>query len=184
MSDLFIAEFKGTYRAPSPEGIRDQNVTKPFHVKVKMKRECLKAPGLNGLFSTYYKEFLRKLYPDMIDTYMYDLVEAKELDGSIINNPRALSYENLLAFIRKEQLPINVGLYPPNELRNQVILYNEDPKGQKHLEGKLQALKGSMLAISAELQSLDDVIAIVKDDEDADMEDLLATSGKSRAKKK
>lgn len=183
MSDLFIAEFKGTYRAPSPEGIRDQNITKAFHVKVKMKRECLKAPGLNGLFATYYLEFLRKLYPDMIDTYMYDLVEARELDGTIINNPRALSYENLLKFIHSERLPINVGLYPPNELRNQVILFQEDPKGQKHLEEKLQAIKGNMLAISSELQSLDDVIAIVEA-EDSEMEDLLATSGKGRTKKK
>jgi hypothetical protein len=183
MSDLFIAEFKGTYRAPSPDGIRDQNVTKPFHVKVKMKRECLKAPGLNGLFSTYYKEFLRNIYPDMIDTYMYDLVQATELDGTIINNPRALSYENLLKFISSERLPINVGLYPPNELRNQVILYQEDPKGQKHLEEKLQALKGNMLAISAELQSLNDVIAVVEE-EDSEMEDLLATAGKGRTKKK
>ncbi len=161
MSDYILAEFKGTYRAPHPDGIRDQNITKPFHVKVKMKRECLDAPGLNGLFATYYKELLRKLYPDMIDTYFYDLVEARELDGSAIENPKALSHDNLLKYIGQRRMPINPLLYTPNELRNEVILYEIDPKGQQHLQNKLEQQKGSQLKISAEIMAIDDVITIV-----------------------
>lgn len=182
MSDqsYFVAEFQGTYRAPHPDGVRDANVTKQFHVKVKMKRECLNAPGLNGLFDVYYKEFLRQRYPDLIDTYQFNLVEARELDGSVINNPKALSYEGLLAYIHTKRYLINVSLYSPQELRNQVVLYEEDKGGQQFLENKLQAMKGSMLATANELQSLDDVMVVV--DEQPSVEALLSGGGKSKAK--
>jgi hypothetical protein len=160
MTDYILAEFKGTYRAPHPDGIRDQNVTRNFNVKVKMKRECLNAPGLNGFFGSYYKEFLRKLYPDMIDTYKYEMVQATELDGKPIDSPKALPYEGLLQYIFRKKYPINPTLYSPKELRNQINLYEEDPKGQQFLEEKLQRLRGNQLAIAAELQSMDDVISI------------------------
>lgn len=188
MSDYILAEFKGTYRSPHPGGLRDQNVLKDFHVRVKMRRECLEAPGLNGLFANYYKEFLRRQYPDMIDTYMFDLVQATELDGSVILNPKALSYTGLLQYVASRRLPINTSLFSPTELRNEVVLFEHDPKGQQHLQALLEKRKGSTIAISAELQELDDVLVVVDPDEEADqdeeseasLEDLL--SGKVQAK--
>lgn len=162
---FILAEFRGTYRSPHPQGIKDANVTKDFHVKVKMRRESLSAPGLNGLFACYYKELLRGLYPDMIDTYQFNLVQATELDGTIITDPKALSHENLLEYIAYKGYPINPGLYPPHELRNEVVLYEFDAKGQQHLQKKLQEQKGNMLEIAAMLHGLDDVIVVVGDSE-------------------
>lgn len=195
MSDYFLAEFKGTYRAPHPGGLRDQNVTKDFHVRVKMRRECLEAPGLNGLFANYYKEFLRKQYPDMIDTYMFDLVQATELDGSVIDNPKALSYQRLVQYVTRRRLPVNTALYSPTELRNEVVLYEQDPKGQQHLQALLETRKGSTIAISAELQELDDVLVVVDPNEDdsesddvedseASLEDLLSGAAVAQPKPK
>jgi hypothetical protein len=109
--DYILAEFKGTYRAPNPDGIRDQQIVKPFHVRVKMKRECLKAPGLNGFFDNYYKNFLKRAYPEMIELYQFQMVQATELDGSIINDPKALSHEGLLAYIKDRKYPINALLF-------------------------------------------------------------------------
>lgn len=193
MSKYIIAEFKGNYRAPHPEGRREENVTKRFHVKVKMKRECLAAPGLCGLFENYYKEFVRTLYPEMIDFHMFEFVEALNEDGSVINDPKALSYKGLLEYVAERGYPVNVTLYTPTELRNQVNLYEQDKLGQQHLEAKFQAMKGSMLAIANELKSMDDVIQIYNPNEEPapspvakvepSVEDLLAApGGKSKTK--
>lgn len=189
MSDrnYILAEFKGTYRAPHPDGIKDANVTKQFNVKVKMKRESLKAPGLCGLFATYYKELLKTVkdkegnlvYRDMIDTYMYDLVQATELDGTVINNPKALSHERLISYIKEKEYPINALLYSSGELRNEVILYEEDPKGQQYLQNRRQKQKGHTLAISAEIQNLDDVIQVVGAEREPELA-AAASKGKSK----
>lgn len=165
--NYILAEFKGTYRAPHPEGFREQNITKDFHVRVKMKRECLLAPGLNGLFATYYKEFLRKLKPDMIDLYVFDLVQATELNGATIYDPKALSHDGLMDYINQKKYPINPLLYSMLELRDQVVLFEQDPKGQQHLQDKLQNLKGNMLATSAELRELEDLMVEVGVDDDS-----------------
>jgi hypothetical protein len=157
-----LAEFKGTYRAPHPAGIRDQQITPSFHVKVKMKREWLEQPGLNAFFQAYYKPFLQKLYPDFLDTHFFDLIEATELDGTEIESPKALSHAGLLGYIERRGLKINALLYgTTNELRNQVILYEEDQKGQQILQGKEELLKGTALSTAAELQGLDDVMVLV-----------------------
>lgn len=179
--EYFLAEFKGNYRAPEPTGQRDLNITKPFHVKVKMKRDYLddsRVLGLNGIFATYYKEYLRRMYPDMIDLYFFDLVEGTELDGSVIENPKALSFDNLAKYIQWRKYPINIGLYTPAELRNQVLLYEKDAAGQQFLESNLTQMRGSMLAIANELQSLDDVM--VKVEQSPSVEDLLEPAGRRR----
>lgn len=162
MADLISAEFKGSYRAPHPDGIRDANITKNFHVRVKMKRSALKAPGLKGLFATYYKEFVREAYPDMIDLYEFDLVQATELDGTIIHDPKALSYDGLLNYISTHKYPINPMLYSRHELRNEVALYEVDKSGQQHLQNRLQQLRGNALEMSAELSKLADILEVVE----------------------
>jgi hypothetical protein len=162
MADYILAEFKGTYRAPHPEGIKDAKVAKQFHVKVKMLRDCLSAPGLKGLFHVFYLEHLRKNYPDLVDTYKYDLVQATEIDGTEIDSPKALNYDGLLKYIAKRRYPINASLYSPAKLRNEIVLYEQDAKGQQFLEQKLMARKGSMLAIAAELQNIDDIMTVVQ----------------------
>lgn len=183
-SDYILAEFKGTYRAAHPDGQRDVNVTKPFHVKVKMKASVIsdnRVLGLNGLFATYYKEFLRRMFPDMIDTYFFDLVEATEVDGTPIEHPKALSHKGLLEYISKKRYPINITLYTPGELRNEVMLYESDEKGQQKLESIRTELRGSELAVAAELQKLDDVLVVV-DEAQQSVEDLLAAPGKGKRK--
>ena len=180
MGDYILAEFKGNYRAPHPSGVRDQNITKEFHVKVKMKRDSLQAPGLCGLFSTYYKELLRKQYPDMIDTYFYEMIQATELNGAKIDHPKAMSHDDLLAYINKRQYPINPLLYSGTELRNEVILYEQDPKGQQHLQGKLEAQKGNMIAIASELHSLEDVLIVVGKEPQAAPADPVITPVESK----
>ncbi|MBX9687083.1 MAG: hypothetical protein K2X27_10300 [Candidatus Obscuribacterales bacterium] len=177
MSDFILAEFKGTYRAPHPDGVRDANITKPFHVKVKMLRSNLKAPGLKGLFATYYKDFLRNAYTDMIDTYEFDLVQATELDGSVIHDPKALSYDGLLEHISRHHYPINPMLYPRHELRNEVVLYETDKAGQQHLQERLQKLKGNALETAAQLQRVEDVLVVVKPDAEP------VAAGKAKGKK-
>ncbi|MBX9937649.1 MAG: hypothetical protein K2Y32_00265 [Candidatus Obscuribacterales bacterium] len=186
-SEYILAEFKGTYRAPEPNGQRDLNVTKPFHVAVKMDRSVLtddRVLGLKGLFATYYREFVRRAYPDMIDLYFFDLVQATELDGTVIENPKALSFDNLIAYIQKKRYPINTTLYAPAELRNEVLLYERDKDGQQHLESLRTKMRGSELAVAAKLQNLDDVLVVLTPSSaSADsLEDLLAPAG--RAKKK
>lgn len=160
-ADYILAEFKGTYRAPHPDGIRDQSITKPFHVKVKMKREALKAPGMCGLFRVYYFEHLRKAYPDIQDTYNYELVQATELNGDVIDNPKALSYDGLLAYIKEKEYPINTLLYSPVELRNEVVLYEEDPKGQQFLQEKRLKVHGNAMKMAADLTEVDDLLVVV-----------------------
>lgn len=163
--NFILAEFKGTYRAPHPQGVRDQNITKEFHVKVKMERKSLKAPGLKGLFATYYKEFLRQAYPDMIDTYDFDLVQATELDGKRINDPKALSYEGLLEYIHEHDYNINAMLYPRHELRNEVVLYEKDREGQQLLQGKIQEQRGNALATAEKLSKVSDILSVVAPEE-------------------
>lgn len=159
--NFILAEVKGTYRAPHPDGIRDANVTKDFHVKVKMEREWLNAPGLNGFFATYYKEHLKRAYPEMIDLYMFSVVQATELDGTPIHEPKAMSHDQLLEYIAKKKYPINPLLFSSNELRNEVILYEADPSGQQHLQGLRERRKGSVLATAAKLQEVGDLMEII-----------------------
>jgi hypothetical protein len=160
---LILAEFKGTYRAPHPDGFQNQNVERPFHVKVKMKRESLQAPGLNGLFVTYYSGFMKKLFPDMIELYRWENLGCTELDGSPIeDDPKAMNRDQLLAYIKRKKYNINALLYPTvTELRNEVVLYETDRAGQQYLEGKRQELKGNLLEMAAEIAELDDVVVIV-----------------------
>jgi len=158
VNGFILAEFRGTYKAPHPEGFDKSQVEKPFHIKVKMKRESLNAPGLNGLFQTYYAGFMKKAYPDYIELYRFETVQATNLDGTVIRNPKALSHEGLLTYMKEENIPINPLLYEPSELRNQVCLYMEDKKGQQFLQEKLQNSKGQMLATAAELADIDDIL--------------------------
>jgi len=162
MSNLILAEFKGSYRSPHPQGYKDQNIERQFHVKVKMKRDSLNAPGLNGLFATYYASFLKNIFPDFLELYMFSLVEATELDGTPIRNPKCLSHAGLLQYIQDERIPINPLLYgDTTELRNQVVLYQVDSKGQQVLQEKIQKTKGQMLATAEELATIDDIVTVV-----------------------
>lgn len=160
-SEFFLAEFKGTYRAPHPAGIRTETIIRDFHVKVTMLKKFLAGDGLNGAFQVYYKGFLKNHYPDMINTYQFDLVEATELDGTKIDNPRCLSYQGLLDYIANRRYPINAMLYSALELRDEIILYEKDPKGQQHLQGKRENLKGNVLSTAAELGQLPNVMVKV-----------------------
>lgn len=157
-----LAEFKGTYRAPHPGGIKDQNVLKDFHVKVEMPKSFLKAPGLNGFFVNHYLNYLRSAYPDLIKTYRFQLIEVTELDGSVIDNPKCLSYQGLLDYIKRREFPINPSLFDEAELRNEVLLYEQDAKGQQFLQDKIQQRKGTELAIAQALSDRPNLVRVIQ----------------------
>lgn len=179
MSDYFIAEFKGTYRAPHADGIRDQFVLKNFHVKVKMKRDFLAAPGLNGTFANYYAKAVAALYPDFVDLYQFEFVEGLELDGKKIDNPKAMSHADLVEYVTRKKYPINTMLFNASELRNEVVLYEQDPSGQQTLQARYEKQRGGTIALSNELSALDDLV--VRVDAEPVAEAVLA--GKPPAKK-
>jgi hypothetical protein len=156
--DLMLAEFKGTYRIPHPDGIKGESVLRPFHVIVKMKKQFLEAPGLHGFFLSYYANQVKKCYPDMISIYHVEFQEAKELDGKVINNPKALSFKNLRAYIHEKNYPINTALYSDVELRNEVVLYESDPKGQQHLQKRREDARGGEMEVARELSEIEDLV--------------------------
>lgn len=152
-----LAEFKGTYSCASPTGIKGQKIEKPFHVKVEMKKDFLNHPGPTGMvslcgpFVTYHKQELKQIHPDLIDTYMFELIEATELDGTKINRPECLSYEDLKDYITEKEYPINTSLYSRTDLRHAVRLYEHDEKGQQKLQGDIEKVRGGVLRISNEI---------------------------------
>lgn len=160
--EYILVEFKGTYRAPHPDGY-EKDVQKDFHVKVKMKRGVLAGPGTCGHFQAYYKGHLKKIYPDFKDTYFFEMVEATELDGSIIHNPKAYSQANLIDYIARMGYPINPILYPTGtDLRNEVVLYENDKNGQQHLQRLLEDMKGAEIRTAAELRELGEIMFAVE----------------------
>lgn len=178
-SEYFIAEFKGTYRAPHPSGARDQQITKDFHVKVKMLQTALDAPGLKGAFQNYYKESVKALYPDLIDFYSVQFIKGVELNGDKIDNPKAMSYADLVAYITRKKYPVNPLLFDQEELRNQVVLYEFDPSGQQLLQGKTEKLRGGQIEMALKLAAVDDLVVVV--DPTAVVE--VVAAGKPPAKK-
>lgn len=160
--EYILVEFKGTYRAPHPDGY-EKDVQKDFHVKVKMKRGVLAGPGTCGHFQAYYKGHLKKIYPDFKDTYFFEMVQATELDGSIIHNPKAYSQANLIDYIARMGYPINPILYATGtELRNEVVLYEQDKGGQQHLQKLLEDMKGAEIRTAAELRELGEIMFAVE----------------------
>lgn len=152
--DLMLATFQGSYRVAHPDGFQDQNVLNNFEVDVQMSKEFLETPGLNAPFRVYYQHLVKSVYPDMIDLYRWELVQATELDGTPIENPKALSYSNLIDYINKKKYPINIGLFTPAELRNEVILYEQDAKGQQHLQELQENIRGASLRIGQQIAAL------------------------------
>lgn len=161
-NDLMLGEFKGVYRAPHPAGYRDQNIVMPFHVKVKMKREFLSAPGLCGLFKNHYEHALRAKYSEMLELYRFEFMGATELDGKPINNPKAMYHKELIKYIAEKRYPINMSLYNQTELRNEVNLYEHDPQGQQFLQGKLEYMHGGTIALTNELAQIEDLVQVVE----------------------
>lgn len=160
--EYILVEFKGTYRAPHPDGY-EKDVQKDFHVKVKMKRSVLAGPGTCGNFQAYYKGHLKKIYPDFKDTYFFEMIEATELDNSPIYNPKAMSHANLVDYIAKMGYPINPILFPTaTDLRNEVVLYEQDKSGQQHLQKQLEDMKGAEIRTAAELRELGEIMFEVK----------------------
>jgi hypothetical protein len=159
-NELMLASFKGTYRSPHPEGFKEQAILRPFDVTVKMKQSFLAAPGLCGFFRNHYFAALKAKFPLMIAPYMIEFMGATELDGRPIDNPKAMSYGELLGYIQRKKYPINIGLYDATALRNEVVLYEQDPSGQQHLQGKLENLRGSEIALSNELAAIEDILVV------------------------
>lgn len=168
--DVMLVRFKGTYTAANTSGVRGAKITKPFDVKVKMHRRFLQATGLRGAFDTYYKQALKSRYPDMIDLYRFEMVEATAVDGSKINNIRAMSHEDTIAHIKDKEYPINISLYDSQDLRHQVALYEADKEGQQKLQSNIMHARGGTLAIAEEIASMNDVFEILDPEDDHEAE--------------
>ena len=94
----------------------------------------------------------------MLDLYRWRLVEATELDGEVIDDPKCLSYQGLLDFIKKHEYPINPLLYPTDqELRDAILLYEDDDKGQQKLQARWEQINGPVLKVAQEIDEIDDV---------------------------
>lgn len=150
--DWILVEFKGTYKVPHKEGFRGQSMLKPFHVQVEMERSFLlnlkPYQSLRGTLATYYMNILKQSYPDMIELHRFDMVEATEVDGDKIHDPRAMRHADLIDYIQKNKLPINISLYNDQDLRHEVALYEQDKKGQQHIQGWREKVQGGMLEVS------------------------------------
>ena len=153
--DWMLVEFKGTYLCAHPDGIKGQKVTRPFHVKVEMKKQFLRDlkpfESLCGPFAVYYVGLVKNLYPELIDLHRFEMIEATELDGTKINDPRAMCHEDLLEHISDRELPINAGMLDAKDLRHHIMLHAQDPKGQARMQENLQKVRGGHLAISKEI---------------------------------
>ncbi len=158
--DWMLVEFEGTYKVADPS-IKGRKILRPFHVKVKMKKQFLEARGLRGAFATYYKEFLKRHFPGMIDLHEFRMIEATEVDGSKIHNPKAMSHQDLVAYIKEKRLPVNILLYDDQELRHQVVLYETDPKGQQKLQGQAERVHGGKLNLSREISEQEDILQVL-----------------------
>lgn len=156
-----LVEFEGTYTTAHPDGIKGQKVIRPFHVRVKMKKEFLEARGLRGAFSVYYEEKLKRQYPGMISLHQFRMIEATEIDGSKINNPKCMSHADLLVYINEKDYQINTALYDDQELRHEVALYESDKKGQQKLQGQREAARGGKLKISKEINEQEDSLVVL-----------------------
>lgn len=161
-------EFEGTYRVRSPQGIKNQSVERPYHIFVPMSKRYLKdSSNLRAPFCSFYENRLKNKYPGMLGLYQTRLIEALNEDGSVINHPKALSYENLKEYIKEREYPINIGLYDDQQLRNEVVLYEKDADGQQHLQSWTEKVKGGSLAVGQELDALgDDMWEVVETDDD------------------
>ncbi len=94
----------------------------------------------------------------------FTMVEATELDGRKISNPRAMSYEDLIEYIKEREYPINIAVYSPTDLRHQVRLYEKDKDGQQKLQGNLLNARGGKMAIEDEIKQMNDVFEICDPD--------------------
>lgn len=163
-----LATFEGTFKTAHPEGHRGEQVTRPFKCRVKIPRHFLKPipntvpalrhVSLTAVFGTYYKQHLKKAHPEMLDLYRWRLVEATELDGSVMDDPKCLSYQGLLDFVKEKEYPINPLLYPTDqELRDAILLYEDDETGQQKLQKRWEQITGPVLKVSQEIAAIDNV---------------------------
>ncbi|MDE2100168.1 MAG: hypothetical protein KGL39_23130 [Patescibacteria group bacterium] len=155
--DWILVEFKGTYLTPHPEGFKGQDVTREFHVQVEMKRSFLTNlrafESLCGPFAVYYENMLKDLYPDFKALHRFEMVEATELDGKMIADPRAMKHEDLLEYIKEKNLPVNAALHDTKDLRHHTFLHEKDEKGHARLQARLESVKGATLKIAGEISA-------------------------------
>jgi len=154
--DWMLVEFEGSYMIAHPDGIKGQKVLRNFHVRVEMAKDFLfnlkPFESLRAPFSTYYMEQLKQMFPKMISLYQFRMVEATELDGSKIADPRAMCHADLLEYIKVRKYPINSSFYNDQDLRHEVHLYENDKKGQQHLQANLEKIRGGVLAVSKRIR--------------------------------
>jgi hypothetical protein len=160
--DLMLVRFVGTYTMANPSGARGSKVVKPFDVKVKMHKRFLAANGLRGAFDTYYKQSLKQKYPGMIDLNQFEMIEATEIDGRKIANPKCMSHDDTIAYIKSQRYAINIALYDSQDLRHQVVLYEKDKDGQQKLQSNIMSARGGAMAIAEEIKSMNDVFEILE----------------------
>lgn len=167
-NNWMLVEFEGTYQVSHPDGVKGRKVLKNFHVQVEMNKSFLDAMSIEGTFhslrgpfASFYTGFLKKLYPDMIDLYQFRMVEATELDGGKIRDPKCMSHKDLMAYIVDRKYKINTGIYDDQELRNAVVLYENDKKGQQVLQGTTERVRGGVLAVTNDLKHRESLITVL-----------------------
>ena len=167
-NNWMLVEFEGTYQVAHPDGVKGRKVLKNFHVKVEMNKSFLDATiiegsfhSLRGPFASFYTGFLKKLYPDMIDLYQFGMIEATELDGGKIRDPKCMNHADLMAYIVDRKYKINIGLYDDQQLRNEVVLYEADRKGQQHLQGHTERVRGGVLSVTNDLKHREHLIQVL-----------------------
>lgn len=130
--------FFGTYHVPS-EKHADKREESKFDVTVKVPRMVLdKKLNFQAYFRRYFADRMRKHDQRFIKFGKIYFVNARNLDGTMINNPRTFSPDELKQYAVRKQWQIDFELFSGWELRDIIFQYFLPDNGQPEVEAFAQ----------------------------------------------
>lgn len=146
--------FEGDYFAAAKGGLE----LRPYNVTLTMNEEHRQAGFLSVFKNVAAPALMRKKYPDYADALAtHRVVAIKDLaqPDLVIDDPKLMTFAEVIAFVSKNALPVNLTLYKDeDELKQAVVECLEDEDAFVEAQSKRQEVKGPTAAMAASLASL------------------------------
>lgn len=131
---------------------------KPYNVTVRMNDDHKEAGFLSVFKNLVAPRMMRQQYPDYGDHLMtHRIISIKDTENpdAIPNEPQLMTLQQLMAFIQKNELPVDPGLYrDEDELKEAVIQCLEDEDVFEEAQAKRRELRGANVALANALDEL------------------------------
>lgn len=144
-SVVYRVTIEGTY-SDATNSVLGQNQECPYTWTFKASQEILEAMGFQSFFKNYIAPAIpggmKARYPGYVGLVTYHITYVVRDDGNQIDDPRAMDYRQLVAYVKDEKLPIETDLYPEvGELLRAIKVCDTQPEAfKREQEGKLRKI--------------------------------------------